>query len=362
MNERVFNFSAGPAVLPEEVLRNAQQELMCLPGAGASILEISHRGKAFTAILEAAEANLRELLGLADHFRVIFLQGGSRLQFSMIPMNFLKGRSADYITTGSWGEKALVEARREGSVREAWSGEATQYKRIPSSDELELDADAAYAYFTSNETIQGVQFQKEPDTGNVPLVADASSDFLYRPLAMERYGLVYACAQKNAGPAGVTVVIIRDDLLGEVDPTKPGMLCYENHVKNNSCYNTPPTFGIYIVKLVTDWLIHTIGGLEKMHELNQQKAALLYEVVDASSGFYRPHAETDSRSLMNVTFQLPSDALQAEFIAQAAEQSLCNLKGHRSVGGIRASIYNAMPREGVERLAEFMHSFFKKNS
>ena len=362
MNERVFNFSAGPAVLPEEVLRNAQQELMCLPGAGASILEISHRGKAFTTILEAAEANLRELLGLSDRFRVIFLQGGSRLQFSMIPMNFLNGRSADYITTGTWGEKAIVEARREGSVREAWSGEATQYKRIPSSNELELDANAAYAYFTSNETIQGVQFQKEPDTGNVPLVADASSDFLYRPLAMERYGLVYACAQKNAGPAGVTVVIIRDDLLGEVDPAKPGMLCYENHVKNNSCYNTPPTFGIYIVKLVTDWLIHTIGGLEKMHQLNQQKAALLYEVVDASSGFYRPHAETDSRSLMNVTFQLPSDALQAEFIAQAAEQSLCNLKGHRSVGGIRASIYNAMPREGVERLAEFMHAFFKKNS
>ena len=362
MNERVFNFSAGPAVLPEEVLRNAEQELMCLPGAGASILEISHRGKAFTAILEAAEANLRELLGLSDRFRVIFLQGGSRLQFSMIPMNFLKGRSADYITTGSWGEKAIVEARREGSAREAWSGEATEYKRIPANDELELDANAAYAYFTSNETIQGVQFQKEPDTGSIPLIADASSDFLYRPLAIERYGLIYACAQKNAGPAGVTVVIIRDDLLGEVDPTKPGMLCYENHVKNNSCYNTPPTFGIYIVKLVTDWLIHTIGGLERMHQLNQQKAALLYEVVDASSGFYRPHAEIDSRSLMNVTFQLPSDALQAEFIAQAAEQSLCNLKGHRSVGGIRASIYNAMPREGVERLAEFMHAFFKKNS
>ena len=362
MDERVYNFSAGPAVLPEEVLRNAQQEFMCLPGAGASILEISHRGKAFTEILEAAEDNLRKLLGLKDHFRVIFLQGGSRLQFSMIPMNLLRGRSADYITTGTWGEKAVVEARREGSVREAWNGEATQYKRIPTTDEIKLDADAAYAYFTSNETIQGVQFQKEPDTGSVPLVADASSDFLYRPLAMERYGLVYACAQKNAGPAGVTVVIIRDDLLGEVDSNKSGMLCYENHVKNQSCYNTPPTFAIYIVKLVTDWLIHTVGGLEKMYELNQKKAALLYEVVDASGGFYRPHAETESRSLMNVTFQLPSDTLQAEFIEQAAEQSLCNLKGHRSVGGIRASIYNAMPRKGVERLSEFMRDFYKKNS
>ncbi|MEK6269915.1 MAG: 3-phosphoserine/phosphohydroxythreonine transaminase [Planctomycetales bacterium] len=361
MSERVFNFSAGPAVLPEEVLRIAQEELMCLPGAGASILEISHRGKAFTAILEAAEANLRQLLGLSDAFRVIFLQGGSRLQFSMIPMNLLKGRSADYITTGSWGEKAFVEARREGTVREAWNGNSTQYNRLPTTDELELDADAAYVYFTSNETIQGVQFPQEPETGNVPLVADASSDFLYRPLAIERYGLIYACAQKNAGPAGVTAVIIREDLLGEVDQTKPGMLSYENHVKNNSCYNTPPTFGIYIVKLVTDWLIHTVGGLEKMHQLNKEKASLLYETIDSSDEFYRPHAECDCRSLMNVTFQLPSDTLLAEFIEQAAEHDLCNLKGHRSVGGIRASIYNAMPREGVERLAEFMHAFFKKN-
>ena len=361
MSERVFNFSAGPAVLPEEVLRIAQEELMCLPGAGASILEISHRGKAFTAILEAAEANLRQLLGLSDAYRVVFLQGGSRLQFSMIPMNLLKGRSADYITTGSWGEKAFVEARREGSVREAWNGQSTQYTRLPSTENLELDADAAYVYFTSNETIQGVQFPKEPETGNVPLVADASSDFLYRPLAIERYGLLYACAQKNAGPAGVTAVIIREDLLGEVDQTKPGMLSYENHVKNKSCYNTPPTFGIYIVKLVTDWLIHTVGGLEKMHQMNKEKASLLYETIDSSDGFYRPHAKSDCRSLMNVTFQLPSDTLLAEFIEQAQQRDLCNLKGHRSVGGIRASIYNAMPREGVTQLAEFMHAFSEKN-
>ena len=361
MSERVFNFSAGPAVLPEEVLHKAQEDLMCLPGAGASILEISHRGKAFTAILEAAEENLRQLLGLSDAYRVIFLQGGSRLQFSMIPMNLLKGRSADYITTGSWGEKAFVEAQREGSVREAWNGKSAQYKRLPSTDELELDADAAYVYFTSNETIQGVQFPTEPDTGNVPLVADASSDFLYRPLAMERYGLIYACAQKNAGPAGVTAVIIREDLLGEVDQTKPGMLSYENHVKNKSCYNTPPTFGIYIVKLVTDWLIHTVGGLEKMHQMNKEKASLLYKAIDSSDGFYRPHAGADCRSLMNVTFQLPSDSLQADFIEQATKSDLCNLKGHRSVGGIRASIYNAMPREGVERLAEFMYDFLRKN-
>ena len=357
MDDRIFNFSPGPAVLPEEVLLKAQKDLYCLPGAGASILEISHRGKAFTAILEAAEANLRELLGITDDYRIVFLQGGSRLQFSMIPMNLLRGRSADYITTGSWGAKAFTEAKREGSVRLAWDGKSTNYNCVPKSEELDLDSAAAYVYFTSNETIQGVQFPQEPQTGSVPLVCDASSDFLCRPLDMPRYGLLYACAQKNAGPAGVTAVIIREELVGELDEKLPGMLSYRNHTDNDSCYNTPPTFGIYILKLVTDWLIHTVGGLEKMHVLNQEKAALLYQAIDSSDGFYTPHAMPECRSLMNVTFRLPDDALQAQFIEQATERKLHNLKGHRSVGGIRASIYNAMPREGIERLAEFMIDF-----
>jgi phosphoserine aminotransferase len=279
----------------------------------------------------------------------------------MIPMNLLRGRSADYITTGSWGAKAFTEARREGSVRLAWDGKSADYNCVPKPEELDLDPAAAYAYFTSNETIQGVQFPHEPQTGDVPLACDASSDFLCRPLDMPRYGLLYACAQKNAGPAGVTVVILRDDLIDAVDEKMPGMLSYRNHAENNSCYNTPPTFGIYIVKLVTDWLINTVGGLEKMQTLNREKAALLYETIDASAGFYTPHALPDCRSLMNVTFCLPNDALQAQFIEQAAERSLHNLKGHRSVGGIRASIYNAMPREGVERLAEFMRTFCQAN-
>ena len=357
MIQRIFNFSPGPAVLPVEVLQRAQEELLALPGVGSSILEISHRGAAFTEILNAAEANLRQLLGLTDNYRVVFLQGGSRLQFSMVPMNLLGGKSADYITTGTWGEKAFEEARREGSVRLAWDGKSSHYNSLPTDDDLDLDAEAAYAYFTSNETIQGVQFQKEPVTGNVPLLCDASSDFLYRPLDIPRYGLIYACAQKNAGPAGVTVVIIREDLVQVPDEKMSSMLSYHNHVQDKSCYNTAPTFGIYIVKLVTDWLIETVGGLEKMYQKNREKADLLYTAIDTSGGFYDPHAKSDCRSLMNVTFCLPNDDLQAQFIEGAKQRDLCNLKGHRSVGGIRASIYNAMPREGVERLAEFMDEF-----
>jgi phosphoserine aminotransferase len=361
MTQRVFNFSAGPAVLPLEVLQHAQEDLLALPGVGSSILEISHRGETFKEILDAAEANLRQLLGIPDNYRIVFLQGGSRLQFSMIPMNLLDGKSADYITTGNWGEKAFQEARREGPVRLAWDGKSSSYNCVPANDELDLDAEALYVYFTSNETIQGVQFSKEPQTGSVPLVCDASSDFLSRPVDIARYGLLYACAQKNAGPAGVTVVIIRDDLVPEPDEKMAGMLSYQNHIKNKSCFNTPPTFGVYIVKLVTEWLIHTVGGLEKMHALNRQKANLLYSAIDTSDGFYTSHAKLDCRSLMNVTFQLSNADLTPQFIKQAKERDLCNLKGHRSVGGIRASIYNAMPREGVERLAEFMDAFRSAN-
>lgn len=359
LNDRVFNFSAGPAVLPLPVLQRAQAEMLCLPGAGASILEISHRSKQFIAIMEEAIANLRQLLTISDDYEVIFLQGGSRLQFSMIPMNLFGGQSgpADYVLTGSWGVAARAEADKEGTVHIAWDGAATGYDRLPSDAELQLSPNAAFAYFTSNETIEGVQFKTEPNVGDIPLVCDASSDFLHRPLDMDRYGLVYACAQKNAGPAGVTVVVIRKDLLARSPSSLPGYLNFQTHAKQESMYNTPPTFAIYLVNLVAKWLLEDIGGLDAMYALNQRKANLLYEVIDGSDGFYRGHAQPDSRSVMNVTFRLPSDEIQERFLKGAAERQLHNLKGHRSVGGIRASIYNAMPWEGVVALGDFMTEF-----
>jgi len=357
MTERVFNFSPGPAILPEPVLREAQRDLIALRGYGMSILEVSHRGKAFAEVIAAAETNLRKLLSLPDNYHVIFLQGGSRLQFSMVPMNLLAGGTADYILTGSWGKYALAEAKREGQINVAYDCAGSNYNRLPATSELKLTPGAAYVHFTSNETIQGVQFAAEPDVGNVPLVCDASSDFLSRPLDVPRYGLIYACAQKNAGPAGVTVVILRDDLVARSSDKLPGMLNYANFVKEKSLYNTPPVFGIYIVKLVTDWLLRDMGGLEKMHQINKEKAKLLYDAIDRSDGFYQGHAQPAARSLMNVTFRLPSDEQQEKFVAGAKARKLVDLKGHRSVGGIRASIYNAMPRAGVEALAQFMDEF-----
>ncbi len=358
---RVYNFSPGPAILPEPVLKEAQQNLFALPDLGVSILEVSHRAPAFLDILEAAKRNIRKLLELPDSYQVLFLQGGARLQFSMIPMNFIRDGRADYIVTGSWSEKAVAEARKEGAVDVAWDGKATNFDRLPTDDDLNLNADAAYAYYTSNETIQGVQFQSEPDTSETPLVCDASSDFLSRPIDIKRHGLIYDHAQKNAGPAGVTIVVISDDFVERCPGEIAGMLNYRNHVEGDSCYNTPPVFGVYIVKLVSDWLLDEIGGLAAMQRQNEAKAAALYKVIDESEGFYAGHAEPDCRSRMNVTFRLPSDELQSEFIAQAAQRELRELKGHRSVGGIRASIYNAMPTEGVTRLAEFMIDFWKKH-
>lgn len=358
MPERVYNFSAGPAVLPEPVLRRAQAELLCLPGAGASVLEISHRSGKFTQIIEAAEANLRELLAIPSDYAVLFLQGGSRLQFSMVPMNLLgRGQVADYILTGSWGKNALDEAEKAGQTRVAWDGAEWNYDRTPDRGDLNLDPQAAYVHFTSNETIQGVQFSKEPEVGDVPLVCDASSDFLHKPLEIAKYGLIYACAQKNAGPAGVTVVLLLKDLLKRSDPTLPGYLNYDIHAAQNSLWNTPPTFAIYMLRLVTDWLRDEIGGLEAMHFQNQQKASQLYEVLDENADFYEGHAHPDHRSLMNVTFRLPSDELTAQFIAEAKAAGLDALKGHRSVGGVRASIYNAMPPDGVTALRDFMLAF-----
>jgi phosphoserine aminotransferase len=362
MTQRVYNFSAGPAVLPLPVLEEIQRDMLALPGAGASILEISHRSAAFAPIIASAEANLRKLLAIPDDYAVLFLQGGSRLQFSMVPMNLLgPGQSADYIITGSWGNDSLKEAKKAGETRVAWDGKATNYDRLPGAGDLSLDPQAAYVHFTSNETIQGVQFADEPAAGDVPLVCDASSDFLHRPLDIAKYGLVYACAQKNAGPAGLTIVVIRKELLERSDPNLPGYLNYQIHADNNSMWNTPTTFGIYVFKLVTEWL-DSLGGLEAMHQRNQDKAKLLYDVLDESNGFYAGHAQRDCRSLMNVTFRLPSDELTSQFVAEAKKQNLHELKGHRSVGGIRASIYNAMPQAGVEVLRDFMLDFQIKNA
>lgn len=365
MNERVFNFSAGPAVLPLPVLEMAQAELLSFSSAGASVLEISHRSSHFQEILQTAKQQLARLLGIDDQYRILFMQGGSRLQFSMVPMNLLQGssRSAGYVLTGSWGRKARDEAEREGKVHVLWDGQSTRYDRLPRDDQLEFNDDSAYVHITSNETIEGVQFGSEPDTGEIPLVCDASSDFLSRPLTINKYGLLYACAQKNAGPAGVTLVVIREDILQENQSSfsLPGYLNYREHINNDSLYNTPPTFGIYLVGLIANWILEEIGGLEKMAALNQEKAQLLYDVIDQSEGFFHGHATCESRSSMNVTFRLADSEVEKRFLEQAEGNGLCSLKGHRSVGGIRASIYNAMPREGVVSLRDFMWDFAQQN-
>jgi len=364
MTKRAYNFAAGPAVLPESVLAQVQRELMALPGPRASILEISHRSSTFKEIIEAAEANIRKLLAIPDNYSVLFLQGGSRLQFSMIPMNLLTETQAgaDYVLTGSWGKHALKEAKKEGPINVAWDGADSQYTRLPANDELELDPQAAYVHYTCNETIEGVQFPTEPKVGEVPLVCDASSDFLHKPINIERYGLIYACAQKNLGPAGVTVVVVRNDLLERSQESLPLYLNYKAHADQGSLMNTAPTFAIYVVRLVTDWLLNEIGGLEEMHAINQTKAKMLYEVIDASKGFYEGHASPECRSLMNVSFRLPSDELTQKFLQEAESHDLASLAGHRSVGGARASIYNAMPVAGVESLRDFMLRFRDENA
>ena len=362
MTERVYNFSPGPAVLPLPVLEQAQRDLVALPGVGISVLEISHRSKPFEAILAEAGTLLRELLGIPADYSVIFLQGGSSLQFSMLPMNYLRGsqKPADYIVTGTWGGKALQEARREGPVNVAWDGKPHNYSRLPAPGEIILTAGAPYVHVTSNETIQGVQMHEDPAIVNGPLVCDASSDFLSRPVKVDRYGMIYACAQKNAGISGVTAAIIRNDLLARGGKDLPAMLDYRLQVENGSMYNTPPTFAIYILMLVCRWLKNDIGGLAKMAQLNRDKSQLLYQVLDASGGFYRGHAQADCRSTMNVTFRLPSEELETAFVNEAKKHKLVELKGHRSVGGIRASIYNAMPLAGVQTLRDFMVDFQKK--
>jgi phosphoserine aminotransferase len=360
MTERIHNFSAGPAVLPVSVLQEAQRDMLSLPGVGMSVMEISHRSKTFDEIVGRADSGLRELLGIPENYHLLFLQGGASLQFSMVPMNFLPpDGSADYIITGSWGKKALKEARRAGAVNVAATMADGGFTRVPANGELSLDQKAAYVHITTNETIEGVEWKKEPDVGEVPLVADASSDILSHPIPVDKYGLIYGGAQKNMGPSGVTLVIIRDDLLKRIPDGLHTMLDYRTHVDNKSLYNTPNTWGIYIISLVGKWLLEK-GGLEAMHRENEAKAQLIYDAIDATE-FYRGHADTDSRSLMNVTFRLPSEELEKKFAAEATAQGLDGLKGHRSVGGIRASIYNALPLAAVQALVAFMKEFEKKS-
>lgn len=357
---RIHNFSAGPAVLPLEVLEEAQRDLISLPGVGMSVLEISHRSKPFDEIIQGCEADLRSLAGIPDNYHVLFLQGGASLQFSMVPMNLLPGDgSADYVVTGSWSQKAVKEAKRVGAVKIAGSTESEKFTRVPAQPELALDPGAAYVHITTNNTIYGTEWHWLPDTGAVPLVADASSDIFSRPIEVAKYGLIYAGAQKNLAPAGVTLVIIRDDLVKRSPSTLPTMLQYGVHAENKSLYNTPPVFPIYVMRLVLKWLIAQ-GGLAAVERANARKAGKLYAEIDRT-GFYRGHAAADSRSRMNVTFRLPSEELEKTFIKEATAAGLDGLKGHRSVGGLRASIYNAFPEAGVDALIEFMRAFEQQN-
>jgi phosphoserine aminotransferase len=360
MPERIFNFSAGPAILPEAVLLEAQRDLVALPGVGMSVLEISHRSKTFEAILANTEADLRRLGGVPANYKVLFLQGGASLQFSMVPLNLLTpGATADYIVTGGWSQKAVKEAQRVGAVHIAGSTEGENFARIPRQDELQLTADAAYVHFTTNNTLFGTEWASEPAVGDVPLVADTSSDMFSRPIDVAKYGLLYAGAQKNLGPSGVTLVIVREDLLARSSKTLHTMLNYAVHAENGSMYNTPPCFGIYLMGLVMKWAL-ALGGLTAISAANDRKAAALYAEIDRT-GFYRGTAAADSRARMNITFRLPSEELDGKFVKESTAAGLDGLKGHRSVGGMRASIYNAFPEAGVTALVDFMREFERKN-
>ncbi|BBI99201.1 phosphoserine aminotransferase [Ferrigenium kumadai] len=356
----IYNFSAGPAVLPKEVLQQAQAELLDWHGSGMSVMEMSHRGKEYMGIHAQAEADLRELMGIPRNYKVLFLQGGAHLQFSMIPLNLLAGRaSADYVNTGIWSKKAIDEAKKFCHVNEAASGADRKFTYVPEFKSWKLDKDAAYVHYTPNETIDGVEFGWVPDTGDVPLVADMSSNILSRPYDVSKFGLIYAGAQKNIGPAGVTLVIVRDDLVGHADPRLPTMLNYKTHADADSMYNTPPTYGIYMSGLVFQWLKKN-GGVAAMEKTNIAKAKLLYDAIDASGGFYVcPVAKAD-RSRMNVPFKTADAATDAEFLKQAEARGMLQLKGHKLAGGMRASIYNAMPMAGVQALADFMVEFAQR--
>ncbi len=361
MPDRIQNFSAGPAVLPESVLRKAQEVIWNAGGSGIGILEHSHRGKLFERVINEAEEACRSLGGIPDNYRVLFLQGGASLQFAMVPMNFLSAeRTADYLVTGVWSQKAVKEAKPLGKVHIAVTGEATNFDRIPQPEEIRYSANPAYVHITTNNTIYGTQWRTEPPvpTG-APLVADTSSDMYSRPIDIRKYGIIYAGAQKNLGPSGVVLVIIRDDLVEAGSKTVPTMLQYRTHAGESSLYNTPPTFGIYVMGEVFKW-IQAEGGLAGMAEHNEAKARLLYEFID-NSDFFRGTVQPDSRSRMNVCFRAPTEELEAKFISEATKRGLDGLKGHRSAGGMRASIYNACPRRAVEALVAFMKEFERAN-
>lgn len=357
--KRVHNFSAGPATLPLEVLKKAQAELTEYDNIGRSIMEISHRSTEYTEIDQQAKARLRELLGLGTDFEIMFLQGGASAQFMMAPFNFLReGQTADYIDTGRWSHKAIKEAKLFGNVHRPYSSADTGYDRVPTDDQLDFSDNPEYVHFTSNNTVAGTQFPKEPETNGVPLVCDASSDFLSKPIDVSRYGIIYAGAQKNVGPAGVTIVIVRKDFLEKANTENvPTILQYQTHAEK--IFNTPPTFNVYMVNLVLEW-IQDKGGLSYFKKFNKKKANLVYDEIDRDD-FYRGAVQKDSRSLMNATFRLATEELEEKFLSEAAEQELFTLKGHRSVGGIRASMYNACPRESVEKLVNFMQEFRKQN-
>jgi phosphoserine aminotransferase len=357
---RVFNFSAGPAVLPEPVLEQAAHEMLDWHGSGMSVMEMSHRGDEFVAIHAKAEADLRELLAIPQNYKVLFLQGGAAAQFATIPMNLLRGKlGADYVSTGQWSKKAIGEAKKYCKVNVAASSEDANFTYVPKQASWKLDPGAAYVHVTTNETIGGVEFHWTPDTGAVPLVADASSHILSRPMDVSRYALIYAGAQKNIGPAGLTIVIVRDDLIGHAAPVTPTVFDYKVQAESDSMYNTPPTYGIYMAGLVFQWL-KGLGGVSKMEEVNIAKANLIYDYLDQTEFYHSPVAKED-RSRMNIPFTLRNDALDDAFLVEAERQGLMQLKGHRSVGGMRASIYNAMPVAGVRALVQFMREFERKH-
>ncbi|HUR01506.1 MAG TPA: 3-phosphoserine/phosphohydroxythreonine transaminase [Nonomuraea sp.] len=360
MADRIFNFSSGPAVLPLPVLEEVQRDLIALPGVGMSVMEISHRSATFEAIIARAEADIRALAGVPDSYRVLFLQGGASLQFSMVPMNLLPdGGTADYLMSGYWADKAAKEANKVGSVHETGTTKADGYCRIATDAEIQLTPGAAYVHMTANNTIEGTEWHRLPVVGDVPLVNDASSDIFSEPIDVAKYGLIYAGAQKNLGPSGVTLVIIRDDLVARSPKGLHTMLSYAVQAENGSMYNTPPAFGVYVLGLVVKWLLAN-GGLPAIAEVNRRKAGKLYAELDRT-GFWRPTAETGSRSLMNVTFRLADEALEAAFVKESTAAGFDGLKGHRSVGGMRASIYNAFPEAGIDQLVQFMREFERRN-
>ncbi len=359
MPERIYNFSPGPATLPLEVLKQASEDIVNFRNKGIGLIELSHRSKEFMEVAEEAESLIRELMSIPDHYRILFLQGGASTQFAMVPLNLLApDRKGTYLNTGTWAKKAIKEAKNIAKVQVAYSSEDTSFDHVPSDTDYSVDDDSEYLYFVSNNTIYGTQFGEFPKSDKM-LVSDMSSDILSRQFDISPFGLIFAGAQKNMGPAGVTVVIIRDDLLDRAPDNLPTMFRYKTHADKDSMFNTPPCFAIYVVGLVAKWLKKQ-GGVKKIEEINREKAALLYDFID-STDFYRGHARKDSRSLMNVTFNLPTPELEARFIAEASDQGLDGLKGHRSIGGCRASIYNAFPKQGVLDLVDFMKDFEKRN-